>query len=207
VYVRDDYGGLDSEAFKWKISMTPMVFSVSLLEAHKVKVVYPLINLNERDAYWEMIIGHDCQQQWEVINACSLANVRAKCDLTATPGPAFTPGTWFMGHNVALVNLRDRSSPPDEFFEYLCFDSATISRLAVNKVACKMVVEYRDGPTVHQFDLVPGPVFRMLETGASKEEVVGIARNACQSSVLKKFPDAMLTDVDHVQPLQDINDM
>jgi hypothetical protein len=193
VYVRDDFSSAATGAIKAKISMTPILFTAKVLEPHNIKAVYPIINWNERDAYREMIVGQDCPAQWEVLNAGQFD----PRELKPTPGPSFSPTVGYMGHNIALVHLSDFPTPPDEFFEYLCYHSDTISRLAVNKATSKMAVMYKDSATVHQYDQVPAAVFHMLDIGAAaREEAMRMVKEACSASVLEEFPDAVLTNVD-----------
>ncbi len=101
-----------------------------------------------------------------------------------------------MGHNISVVNLSDFVTPPDEFFEYLCFDSPTISRLAVNKASAKMVIVNHDTQIIFQYDQVPAGAFQMLDAKMAKDEVVRVVKEACDVSMLEEFPDAVLTDLD-----------
>jgi hypothetical protein len=142
-----------------------------------------------------MIIGQDCPAQWGVYNPGQLDSE----ELKPSPGPSFNPDRHYMGHNISVVNLSDFVTPPDEFFEYLCFETATISRLAVNKASAKMVVVYHhDAQTVHQYDQVPAGAFQMLDAKMAKDEVVRVVKEACAVSTLEEFPDAVLTNVDIV---------
>ncbi len=70
----------------------PILITVKALNSHKTRVVYPVINCNEGDAFWEMIIGQDCSGQWELLNACQTVDRGAK----PTPGPGWAENTHFM---------------------------------------------------------------------------------------------------------------
>jgi hypothetical protein len=109
---------------KWKISVLPVIITVECLAP---AVVFPLINCNEGDAWWEMIIGRDCAAQNDLMR---IAARRDQCERSkkkshgadsyeeataslfkaddpdrATPGPAFRLGTICMGHNVSAIDV------------------------------------------------------------------------------------------------------
>ena len=107
--------------------------------------------------------------------------------------------TDYMGHNIGYVNLSDFTNPPDEYFEFLCLGSETISRVAVNKVQRKIAVIYASSPTVYEYDDVSLLRIGQLEQNTSKEEVMTEVQKECPSvHTLEVFPSAVLTNINRL---------
>lgn len=171
---------------KWKISLQPVVITVKALATHKTKVVYPIINYNDTDAFWEMIIGQDCSRLMELVMLCD-------DDAEPTPGPWYSADEFFMGHNIrTITRTGELQYVHDEFFEYLCFDSEAVERIAVNRVTAQMVVVYGDSATVYQYDRVPARYVQRIESGESKGHVVSEVKNACPATIIPDFPPTTL---------------
>ena len=181
---------------KWKISLQPILITVKALDENKTKVVYPIINCNEGDAFWEMIIGQDWSDFMDLFDElCKIP--RREHGSRPTPGPGWRENTIFMGHNLRLIhNITDFLSPPDLFFEYLCFDSEAIKRIATNKVTQQLVVIFRDSTTVYLYDGVSSRFVDRIDAGESKGQVVGKIKQACSFSTIQNFPPrtVLLTD-------------
>lgn len=200
---------------KWKISVLPVIITV---EGLAPAVVFPLINCNEGDAWWEMIIGRDCAAQNDLMIAarrdtCERSKKKSHGDGSddkptasllkaddpdrATPGPAFRLGTIFMGHNVSAINVSDfnEGAAPDDFFEFLCFDSEAIHRLAVNRASRQVAVVYNDNKNVYMYHNVPPPLLAGIAAQESKGRAVAAVKAECGVTTISEFPDAALTDV------------
>jgi hypothetical protein len=52
----------------------------------------------------------------------------------------------------------NEGAAPDDFFEFLCFDSEAIHRLAVNRVSRQVAVVYNDNNSVYMYHNVPPPL-------------------------------------------------
>ena len=175
---------------KWKVSLQPILITVKALKSHKTKVVFPIINCSEGDAFWEMIIGQDCSEQWEVLIACLQTADREE---EPTPGPGWEANTDFMGHNMRLIaKSSDFRTPPNEFLEYLCFVSEAIKRIAINKVTGQLVAVFHDSPTVYMYDGVATVYADRIDAGESKGVVVSDVRRACRVSTIHSFPQTVL---------------
>lgn len=181
----------DPVCLKWKVSLQPILITVRALDEHKIKVVYPIINCNEGDAFWEMIIGQDCSDFFELLRGALIER-----GALPTPGPSWTENTHFMGHNLRIIHkIKDFLRPPNEFFEYLCFDSEAIKRIAINKVTQQLVVIFHDSTTVYVYDGVSTTFADRIDAGESKGEVVNEVKRACSVSTIQHFPRAaLLTD-------------
>jgi hypothetical protein len=186
--------GDENIVLKWKISTQPVFFTVKGMDKNVLKVVYPLINSDERDAFWEIIIGQDCQNQWELLNACQTVDR----GMQATPGPRHAPNTHFLGHNVKVLNLSDFLNPPNEFFEFPCFESEALSRLAVNKRTNQMVAVFVDSTTVYQYNNVPKRYFIAIQSNASKGITINEVKQVCAFKIIENFPKAVLTNFETV---------
>lgn len=192
VYVTDSLG-LFKGSLKWKISLHPIVIKVKALDTCKTRVVYPIINYNKDDAYWEMIIGKDISNDWPDLLDLVLASDRVDRGKKPTPGPGYSEDMLFIGHNIRLISkFSDFSTPINDFFEFLCFDSEAINRLAINKVAKQMVVVYHDSTTVYKYDGVPDIISDRIESGESKGHVVSEVKARCASEVIRNFPRTVL---------------
>lgn len=188
VYVSSMFDAPGSR-YKWRISMHPIVVTIMSGKATgKVKVIYPIINCDEDDSFWEMIMANNvCKDLWDFSGRT--------CHVEPTPGPNYNPNVEYLGHNVFIVNVKDISTPLDEFFEFFCFDSDAVDRLAVNKARSQMVVVYHDSSMVYRYDDVPRSLFQDLESGASKGETVAEVRRVCPFIVIANFPEATLTNI------------
>lgn len=173
-----------------EISLQPIVITVKALEKHQVKVVYPIINYTETDAFWEMIIGQDCAEKWNLLNASQLVDR----GVTPSPGPGHEPNTHYMGHNIGLVKVRELVTLPDEYFEFLCFDSDALSRIAVNKATSEIVMGFQDSSTVYVYESVPHDLLVAIESGISKGQTVAAVKNLCPMSTVENFPRTTLAN-------------
>ena len=109
VYVSDMYSSA-GRALKWKISTTPILIKFSNCHSEEVFPVYPLINTNPHDAFWELIVGQDCfvghpSLLPDLSRAC-LSEIGATRNpetepIAPTPGPAFSGDVAFLGHNIS----------------------------------------------------------------------------------------------------------
>jgi hypothetical protein len=182
---------------KWRISTQPVFFTVKGMDKNVLKVVCPLINSDERDAFWEMIIGQDCLNQWELLNACQTVDR----GMQATPGPRHASNTHFVGlteHNIKILNLSDFLNPPNEFFEFPCFESEALSRLAVNKRTNQMVAVFVDSMTIYQYSDVPEKYFIAIQSNASKGITINEVKQVCAFEIIQNFPKAVLTNFETV---------
>ena len=202
---------------KWKISVQPVVLTV---EGLAPVVLFPLINCSESDAWWEMIIGRDCAAQNDLMRVAAEAGrierskkqrrgldsddddptaslFKADDPDRATPGPAFKLGTIFMGHNVRIIDVGDfiQGAAPDEFFEFLCFDSEAIHRLAVNRASRQVAVIYHDSKSVYLYREVSQPLLAALAADESKGRAVAAVKAACDVTTIHEFPQAALTNL------------
>jgi hypothetical protein len=173
---------------KWKISTQPVFFTVKEMDKNVLKVVYPLINSDERDAFWEMIIGQDCLNQWELLSN------NVDIEMKPTPGPSHAPSTHFLRHNIKILNLSDFRNTPNEFFEFPCFESEALSRLAVNKRTNQMVAVFVDSTTVYQYNNVPKRYFIAIQSNASKGITINEVKQVCAFKIIENFPKAVLTN-------------
>jgi hypothetical protein len=200
---------------KWKISVLPVIVTV---EGLAPTILFPLINCNESDAFWEMIIGSDCAAQgdlmWIAYERRQIERSKKKSrDLgsgddeptarlckaddpdRATAGPAFKLGTIFMGHNIGAMNVADFVEAPDDFFEFLCFDSEAIHRLAVNHATRQVAVIYNNNKNVYMYHNVPQPLLAGISAQESKGKAVAAVKAACDVTAIHKFPQAALTNL------------
>ena len=123
---------------KWKVCVQPVVITVAGLAPLQL---FPLINCNEGDAWWELTIGQDCagindllsigiqiameQRQNQRRSGAAVDQAAAG----ATAGPGFQPGVMFMGHNISLCSAADfpgGAVPDDERSEQLPKDIGAV---------------------------------------------------------------------------------
>ena len=106
-YVKSDNGPREWVG-KWKVCVQPVVVTVTGLAPLEL---FPLINCNEGDAWWEMIIGKDCAG----INNLMIIGVQIAMEQHQNPtsltdgtaGPGFQHGVMFMGHNISMCSAAD----------------------------------------------------------------------------------------------------
>ena len=192
VYVTESLQMMRGEPWlgKWKISVQPVIVTVTGVAP---MLLYPLINCNERDAFWEMIIGTDCADFLKLMQiSCESPRER-----NATPGPSFASNTHFLGHNVKIRNVGDfdEGAAPDDFFEFLCFDSEAIRRVAVNRARRQVAVVYHDSINVYMYHSVPWPLLAAIGAGESMGRAVAAIRDNCDVTTMDAFPHAALTNV------------
>jgi hypothetical protein len=210
VYVED----LLSQSWvgKWKISVLPVILTV---EGLAPTILFPLINCNESDAFLEMIIGRDCAAQRDLTRIAverskkksrgfysddddpTTRLFKADDSDRATAGPAFKLGTIFMGHNIRAVNVVDfvEANVPDDFFEFLCFDSEAVHRLAVNPATRQVAVIYNDNKNMYMYHNVPQPLLAGIAAQESKGKAVAAVKAACVATKIHEFPQAALTNL------------
>ena len=110
-YVKSAYGPQEWVG-KWKVCVQPVVVAVTGLAPLEL---FPLINCNEGDAWWEMIIGNDCAGINNLMSigiqiAMQQRQNRPRGGAAATDGtagPAFQHGVMFMGHNISMCSAAD----------------------------------------------------------------------------------------------------
>ena len=137
-YVKSDNGPREWVG-KWKVCVQPVVVTVTGLAPLQL---FPLINCNEGDAWWEMIIGKDCAGinnlmsigiQIAMQQRQSRPRGGAADDEAAdgTAGPGFQHGVMFMGHNISMCSAADfpgGAVPDDECSELPKDIAALLSR-------------------------------------------------------------------------------
>jgi hypothetical protein len=142
VFIKEMYMG---SIRQWKLATRPLLI-VCLLQS---LYCFPLINMEENDAHYDMVIGADV---WfkapDMMNAaCEKTNLQLK----PTPGPAFSEDIHFLGHNIAMAPCR--AIPVlDVFLEYAVDDSQTFSRLAFNHVTRQLVLMKKDDEQCFLFE-------------------------------------------------------
>lgn len=183
IYVSDSLGIGGDACCKWKLSLCPIIITVPSMN-NKIFVSYPVVNGNEDDAFFEMIIGQDCQKQSIDILNIAMRNYRTP----ATGGPSFSTEVHFMGHNVKLAD--DENLPRNEFYDYPCLDSKAVQRIAINKFTRKLVVIHTGADTVYEYRQLPGDLERLIEQGASRGETMQRVKQMCRMTILEAFPDA-----------------
>jgi hypothetical protein len=189
-------------AIKWKISMCPIIINIPKssqnafsLCANRTQMTfsdqtifcYPVVNCDAHDAFWEMILGSD---SWmDKIGICVGPSSRL---IKPTPGPCYEKNVNFLGHNIRMAS---KSMIPrlNEFFEYCCFTSSALHRLAINRVTCQVVAVYHDSNTVYCYSQVPQQIEELLDYADVEEGsfgvVVALIREHCPCAVLDAFPE------------------
>jgi hypothetical protein len=185
VYVTDNLGDGD-ECLKWEISTTPLVFSSITPIEQKSIVSYPIINGNKNDAWWEMIIGQDSwKQDYKIYNL----GIRAEED--ATHGPGYDDdGGYFIGHNIRLCTPTE--VPKNEFYEYPCYGSDVVSRIAIQKAKRLLVAEFVDREGIFQFSELPEELEAQIEHSVPTNEVMFAVLQSCPVEIIDSFPESTL---------------
>ncbi len=186
VYIGDnEFGG---NAVKWKVSLFPVAISGfdGVEPDEKAAICYPVINCQPKDAYWELILGQD----W--LNVVFVKGLYRRADSVSrpAPGPSFSKDE-YLGHNVRIVSKLGPNV--NVFVEYHRLGSETVSRIAVNKITRQLAVVLCVSPcSVHLFEQLPTDLEKMIEDGASRDEVLAQARAVCQCSEVESFPETVM---------------
>ena len=185
------FGG-GGPCLSWKISKFPIVVKSSLVP-DTVMYSYPVINGNESDAFYEMIIGQDINRfQRAGLDLMMQVLQKSSPRLTPTPGPGFKEDTIFMGHNVRFADLGlILSQGRNEFIEYPCLCSEAIDRIAVNYKSKQVAVRYKSAATVYRYKGVSDRILVEIHSGSSsKGQTVSVIRSGCSDYTSSNvFPD------------------
>lgn len=186
VYVVDALG-MGNGSLKWEISLTPILV-LHMLEGgqQKLVAVFPVIN---NDAWFSMIIGRDVWDQHFLDTASFVRSLDNENQ--PTPGPRYVPGDVFIGHNVRFAKVSELPTV-NEFWEFPCFESESVSRLAVNKVTRELVAVVAESGGILRFTQVPEQLIQHLLIGEPLDRVFSAARLTCPSTEVDAFPDAVL---------------
>lgn len=185
VLVTDALGG--SGVICWKISVLPIVITASCMQ--KPAVCYPVVNGQEEDAFWEMIIGQDIwrDQALELMNNYDRVS-------QPSPGPAFNFGVGYMGHNIRMVTLKDLEEHTNTFLEYSALKSTSSSRIALNKATHELITVDKDSGIIHCYADLTRDQQSKIEACEEDidENLLADIRRSCPRSVIEKFPDSVL---------------
>lgn len=203
IYVQsaDDY---DYESpLKWKVSVVPLI--VSHMEGREdtaapiTCLCFPVINMQDEDAYYDIVIGRDilCQPMQKFIIDFS------KDYAEPTRGPSFDSSVDFFGGSMELADATKISTNSDEFFELCCSRLTTVSRIAINKVVKQIIVVFSHSNRIFSFTEITKEVegalehaittndedsvtniFQMMKEQFNYAEIDGFPENA----VLANFP-------------------
>ncbi len=194
----------------WKISKFPVIIKSSLVP-NAVMYSYPVINGNESDAFYDMIIGQDVNRFQRAGTALMLQELQKSYinrspRLKPTPGPGFEEDVVFMGHNTKFADLGlILRKGRNEFLEYPCLGSEAIDRIAVNYKRRHVAVRYKSAATVYRYKGISYDILGEIHKGsASKGHIVSNIRSACSEYTSSNvFPDCHILledDEDTVTP-------
>jgi hypothetical protein len=185
VLITDALGGCG--VIRWNLSVLPMVVTASCM--HKPAVCYPVVNGQEEDAFWEMIIGQDVwrDQAIELMNNYDRA-------ARPSPGPAFQVGVGYMGHNIRMVSLKELDEHTNTFLEYSALKSSSTSRIALNKATHELITVDRESGTISCYADLTSAHQSNLEACEEDidENMLADIRRSCPHSVIEEFPDSVL---------------
>jgi hypothetical protein len=201
-YVKEALGLFgDNSILKWQIAVQSITIRCKEAVCQRFPVLAqcnPLINGNQNDAWWEMIIGTDVLREFPILLNMAI-NLRG---YHPTPGPSH-PGSDsnvdFMGHNVTFASVHDLPSNLDEYLEYNCAKSSAVARLALNKRNRQLIVIYTndgDDERVYRYGGVPKALEQAIEDaifspqvdGRSLGAVMQQVRDSCSVSIIDEFP-------------------
>jgi hypothetical protein len=209
IFVKDALGMEPNWVGRWKVSLKPMmiVCQEGIEGLPIVATSFPLINMTEDDAFWEMIIGQDV---WEY----ALPIINTACNITGrtqrpTPGPSYSPDDGFMGHNVRFAKVSEIPAEGlNEFLEFNCSKLFILKRLAINR-ASRQLVMWREGSNrTFLFDNLPMDLEEQLESmifdnPSEVATVLELIAERCNSLEVETFPsETILVDwqVIDIQP-------
>lgn len=187
VYVRDilGYGG---DIVKWKRSIYPIIIYIPELDNVSIHC-YPIINCNKNDAYWEMIIGQDVlMKNFSGIMQCYNNSYQP------TAGPSYDDNTFYLGHNIGYANINtivERNI--SEYIELQCFNSKSISRLAINNKKKTIIVKYiTSNDDIYSYKKVPKQLIMNIIQGDSKGKILSDIKKVCEFTKPNIFPDTIM---------------
>jgi hypothetical protein len=185
VYITDEYAAKGEFCLKWKVSLVPIMFQATDADHDQQLIVsYPIVNCNDDDAFWEMIIGVDCWNQYKRLIFDFRGNQKP------TPGPSHEENIDYMGHNIRLCDPSE--VPKNEFYEYPCTKFSTISRIAIHKANRQLVVVFTATPDkVFQFSNLSEEHEAQIEEpdGGATDEVLEAIKQSCPSVEIESFPE------------------
>ena len=181
IFVRDGYG-FSKNALKWKISLDPLIIDSPALSTPCI--VYPLINGESDDAFFEMVTGIDCKEGMMELLMSTQYN-----DCQITPGPSYVEGVGIMA-SMSICSSKELPPSLDHFLEYPCWGSEAVSRIALNKARGQIAAVFRNPSQIYLYSNLPESVNTMIEREPSRGRMMQTIRNLPGVTVglVSKFP-------------------
>jgi hypothetical protein len=176
----------------WKVSIFPIkIWCHNMVESRSLSI-YPIVNCNPQDAYYDMIIGRDGFSQLK--NIAEHTN-KTKPWTEPTRGPGFDPRK-VVSVPVEFVPIARLPSRVNAFFEYNCDNSKSVLRLALNKVTRQLAAVFRSSCTVYCYAGVSKRLEVDIERGESRGATLSQVKQQCNYNVIDAFPMATLVEPD-----------
>ena len=185
-----------SPPLKWKISLLPLIIISPALRTPCV--VYPLINGQPDDAYYEMIVGQDCKEGlFELLRDAMNSLRESRCG-EVTPGPSYSKEKVYMGHNIDICPSKELPPTLDCYLEYPCWGSDAVTKLALNKATKQLAVVYLNPSQVYIYSNLPDSVNSMVENDPSRGSMMHTIKNqqGVTFEIVTKFPRAVVANFD-----------
>jgi hypothetical protein len=109
-------------------------------------------------------------------------------------GPSYDPEVEFDGHNICFAKKKTIfKNKKNGFLELCCFETSTLSRLAINLVTKELAVIYRDSTNVgfHRFSEFPDDLERSFFDNGTHDATVQLVKDSCPCDELEAFPEAV----------------
>jgi hypothetical protein len=166
--------------------------------------ICPVVSTQAADYFWDMTIGSNILNNYPEILGVATVNSINHRSRQPTPGPGYDARSIHLGSLFYFAPYNDipvNNNQSDVFLEFCCRKSSAISRLALNKKRCQLIVIYEgsfdsDGATIYRYAGVSRELESQLENALLYNEggetslgrVMQIVKGRCTVATIESFP-------------------